>query len=180
MTGAFTKRGETLIHDGFRIRVTVARYETPDGSMVERDMVHHPGAVAVVPLHDDGTVTLVRQFRTALDAYLVELPAGVRDVAGEAEMLTANRELTEEVGLHADHLEHLATFHNSPGFCDEAVWIFLGSGLTEVPHHRQGPEEEAMTVLRVPLADAVAMIHDGRITDGKTVIGLLLTAARRA
>jgi ADP-ribose pyrophosphatase len=84
MTGAFTKRGETLIHDGFRIRVTVARYETPDGSMVERDMVHHPGAVAVVPLHDDGTVTLVRQFRTALDAYLVELPAGVRDVAGEA------------------------------------------------------------------------------------------------
>ncbi len=179
MTGTFTKRGETLIHNGFRIRVAVARYETPNGSMVERDIVHHPGAVAVVPLHEDGTVTLVRQFRTALDAHLMELPAGVRDVAGEAEMITANRELTEEVGLHAGHLEHLATFHNSPGFCDEAVSVFLGTELREVPHHRQGPEEEAMTVLRVPLADAVAMIHDGRITDGKTVIGLLLTAAGR-
>lgn len=177
MTGTFTKRGETLIHNGFRIRVAVARYETPNGSMVERDIVHHPGAVAVVPLHEDGTVTLVRQFRTALDAHLVELPAGVRDVAEEAEMITANRELTEEVGLHAGHLEHLTTFHNSPGFCDEAVSVFLGTELREVPHHPQGPEEEAMTVLRVPLADAVAMIHDGRITDGKTVIGLLLTAA---
>lgn len=174
----FTRLGETLVHQGFRIRVAVARYETPDGSVVERDVVHHPGAVAVVPLHDDGTVTLVSQFRTALDADLLELPAGVRDVAGEPEATTANRELSEEVGLHAAHLEHLITFHNSPGFCDEAVGVFLGTGLSEVPHHREGPEEEAMVVHRVPLDDALAMIYDGRITDAKTVIGITLTAGR--
>ena len=174
----FTRLGETLVHEGFRISVGVARYATPDGSEVERDVVHHPGAVAVVPLHDDGTVTLVSQFRTALDADLLELPAGVRDVIGEPEATTANRELAEEVGLHATHLEHLITFHNSPGFCDEAVWVFLGRGLTEVPHHRQGPEEEAMVVHRVRLDDALAMIADGRITDAKTVIGLTLTAGR--
>ena len=174
----FTRLGETLVHQGFRIRVAVARYETPDGSVVERDVVHHPGAVAVVPLHDDGTVTLVSQFRTALDADLLELPAGVRDVAGEPEATTANRELSEEVGLHAAHLEHLITFHNSPGFCDESVGVFLGTGLSEVPHHREGPEEKAMVVHRVPLDDALAMIDDGRITDAKTVIGITLTAGR--
>ena len=174
----FARLGETVIHQGFRIQVAVAKYRTPDGSIVERDVVHHPGAVAVVPLHDDGTVTLVSQFRTALDADLLELPAGVRDVAGEVEAVTANRELTEEVGLHAQHLDHLITFHNSPGFCDEAVWVFLGTGLTEVPHRREGPEEEAMVVHRLPLDDALAMIEDGRITDAKTVIGLTLTASR--
>jgi ADP-ribose pyrophosphatase len=174
----FTRLGETLVHEGFRIQVAVARYETPDGSIVERDIVRHPGAVAVVPLHEDGTVTLVSQFRTALDADLLELPAGVRDVAGEPEATTANRELREEVGLHAAHLEHLVTFHNSPGFCDEAVWVFLGTGLTEVPHQREGPEEQAMVVQRMPLAAALGMIDDGRITDAKTVIGLTLTAGR--
>jgi 8-oxo-dGDP phosphatase len=178
VTGGFRKLGETVVHQGFRIEVAVARYETPAGDVVERDVVHHPGAVAVVPLHDDGTVTLVSQFRTALDHDLIELPAGVRDVIGEPEATTANRELTEEVGLHADTLEHLVTFHNSPGFCDEAVWVFLGTGLTEVPHRREGPEEEAMVVLRVPLAEALAMIGDGRITDAKTVIGLTMTADR--
>lgn len=174
----FARLGETVLHQGFRIQVAVAKYRTPDGSVVERDVVHHPGAVAVVPLHEDGTVTLVSQFRTALDADLLELPAGVRDVAGESEAATANRELTEEVGLHAERLDHLITFHNSPGFCDEAVWVFLGTGLTHVPHHREGPEEEAMVVQRMPLDDALAMIADGRITDAKTVIGLMLTADR--
>lgn len=176
--GGFRRLGETVVHQGFRIEVAVARYETPDGAVVERDVVHHPGAVAVVPLHDDGTVTLVSQFRTALDHDLLELPAGVRDVVGEPEASTANRELAEEVGLHAAELEHLITFHSSPGFCDEALWVFLGTGLTDVPHRREGPEEEAMVVHRVPLADALAMIADGRVTDAKTVIGLTLVADR--
>jgi 8-oxo-dGTP pyrophosphatase MutT (NUDIX family) len=176
--GGFRKLEETIVHRGFRIEVAVARFETPDGSVVERDLVHHPGAVAVVPLHEDGTVTLVSQFRTALDHELLELPAGVRDVVGELEATTANRELAEEVGLHAAELEHLITFHSSPGFCDEAIWVFLGTGLTDVPHRREGPEEEAMVVHRVPLAAALAMVADGRITDAKTVIGLTLAADR--
>jgi ADP-ribose pyrophosphatase len=176
--GDFTLRGETVVHQGFRIQVAVARYEAPDGTEMLRDVVHHPGAVAVVPLHADGTVTLVSQFRTALDADLLELPAGVRDVEGEPEADTAARELAEEVGLAAGRLEHLVTFHNSPGFCDEAVWVFLGTDLSEVAHARQGPEEEAMVVQRIALGEALAMVGDGRITDAKTIIGLTLVAQR--
>jgi ADP-ribose pyrophosphatase len=170
---------ETIVYEGFRIRVARAVFRAPDGSEMERDVVHHPGAVAVVPLHDDGTVTLVQQFRAALGHELIELPAGIRDVAGEADVVTANRELVEEVGLEADHLEHLVTFHNSPGFCDESLAIFLGTGLRAVAHSRQGPEEQEMLVLRVPLDDALAMVDSGRITDAKTIIGLLETARRR-
>jgi ADP-ribose pyrophosphatase len=176
----FTKVADTEVHRGFRFRVHEVRYRSPTGEEFDRDVVRHPGAVAVVPLHDDGTVTLVRQFRAALDAELLELPAGLRDVEGEHDELTAGRELMEEAGLAATHLEHLVTFCNSPGFCDETVGVFLASGLTEVPDDRQGVEEEAMTIERIALSDALAMVDDGRITDAKTIIGLTLTAARRS
>jgi ADP-ribose pyrophosphatase len=176
---AFEPVRETLVFEGFRFRVSRVELRAPDGSLMERDVVRHPGAVAVVPLHDDGTVTLVEQFRAALGHELIELPAGIRDVEGEADALTANRELAEEVGLRAQDLEHLVTFHNSPGFTDESLAIFLGTGLEPVPSSRQGPEEEAMRVLRLPLGDALAMVDDGRITDAKTIIGLLETARRR-
>lgn len=177
---AFEPVGETIVYEGFRIRVARTTFRAPDGSAMERDVVHHPGAVAVVPLHDDGTVTLVQQFRAALGHDLIELPAGIRDVEGEPDAATANRELAEEVGLHAEHLEPLVTFHNSPGFSDESLAVFLGTGLTDVPHARQGPEEEEMVVLRLPLSDALAMVDEGRITDAKTIIGLLETARRRS
>jgi 8-oxo-dGDP phosphatase len=170
--------GESVVHQGFRITVAVARWQGPDGAELQRDVVHHPGAVAVLPLHDDGTITLVSQFRTALRSDLLELPAGVRDVAGEPEVDTANRELAEEVGLTAGTLEHLVTFHNSPGFCDEAVWVFLGTDLHAVPNARHGPEEEAMVVQRMPMHEALAMVADGRITDAKTIIGLTLAAQK--
>lgn len=165
---------------GRRLDVTVLDVEAPDGSRHEREMVRHPGAVAVVPLHDDGTVTLVHQYRAALDRDVAEVPAGLRDVDGEPTETTAARELAEEAGLRADRLEHLVTFHNSPGFSDEAVVVYLATGLTEVADDRQGVEEQHMVVERVPLDAALAMVDDGRITDAKTVIGLLATARRRA
>src|SRR5262245_32483858 len=118
---AFEPLRETTVYEGHRIRVAQVAYRTPDGGEIDRDVVRHPGAVAVVPLHEDGTVTLVEQFRAALDRDLIELPAGIRDVDGEADAVTANRELAEEVGLHATRLEHLVTFHNSPGFTDESL-----------------------------------------------------------
>jgi 8-oxo-dGTP pyrophosphatase MutT (NUDIX family) len=174
----FTKVGEDVLAEGFRFTVVRARFRAADGSEFERDIVHHPGAVGVLPFHEDGTVTLVRQFRAALDADLVELPAGLRDVAGEADATTAARELVEEAGLAAGHLEHLTTFHNSPGYCDEDVAIYLATDLREVADDRQGVEEQAMTIERIPLAEALAWIDDGRITDAKTVIGLSLLARR--
>ena len=153
--------------------------QAPDGSHHERSVVRHPGAVSVVAVEPSGTRTLlVRQYRASIDRELLEVPAGKRDVDGEPPAVTAARELDEEVGHRPGRLVKLAEFHNSPGFCDEAVWVFLGMGLTEVPPHRQGPEEEAMVVHRVPLTEALAMIADGRITDAKTVIGLTLAAGR--
>jgi 8-oxo-dGDP phosphatase len=150
--------------------------ESPEGERLRRDVLHHPGAVAVLPLHDDGTVTLVRQYRAAIDEVIWEIPAGLRDVDGEPPVDTASRELAEEAGLAAAELRYLTTFHNSPGHCDETVQIFLATGLTTVPDDRQGAEEQHMDVARLPLAEALAMVGDGRITDAKTVIGLLLLA----
>lgn len=160
------------------LRVAEVTAEAPDGERLEREVLHHPGAVAALPLHDDGTVTLVRQYRVAVDGDVWEIPAGLRDVEGEPTAETARRELVEEAGLKADHVEHLVTFHNSPGCSDETVEVFLATGLTEVPDDRQGTEERYMLVDRMPLAAALAMVDDGRITDSKTVIGLLLAARR--
>jgi ADP-ribose pyrophosphatase len=175
---AFRVVGERPVALGLRISMAVADIEGPDGERHERDIVHHPGAVGVVPLHDDGTVTLVCQYRAALDAMVWEVPAGLRDVDGEPTSLTAARELAEEAGLAATTYERLLTFHNSPGFSDEALEVYLATGLSEVDDDRQGPEEQHMVVRRVPLAEALAMVDDGRITDAKTIIGLLVTARR--
>lgn len=177
---AFEALEEVERHRGFRFTVTRARFRGPDGTEFERDIVRHPGAVAVVPLHDDGTVTLVRQYRAALDADLWELPAGIRDVVGEDDPATAARELREEVGLVAEDIEHLVTFHNSPGFCDESVAVFLATGLTAVERAPEGAEEEAMTIERLALDEALAMVAAGHITDAKTIIGLHAVASRGA
>jgi 8-oxo-dGDP phosphatase len=174
----FRIAGERRAWTGRRIEVAVVEVAGPGDGRHEREIVHHPGAVAMAPLHDDGTITLVRQYRAALDAEVWEIPAGLRDVEGEPPEETAQRELAEEVGLRADRLEHLVTFHNSPGFSDEAVVIYAATGLSEVPDDRQGAEEQHMLVARMPLAEAVAMVDDGRITDAKTVIALLTLAHR--
>ena len=170
---------ENVAWQGRRLAVAIAVVEGPTGDRHEREIVHHPGAVGVAPVHDDGTITLVRQYRAALDVEMWEIPAGLRDVEDEPTELTAGRELAEEVGLRADRLDHLLTFHNSPGFSDEAVVVYVASGLHEVPDNRQGAEEEHMVVARVPIDDALAMVDDGRITDAKSVIALLALDRRR-
>jgi 8-oxo-dGTP pyrophosphatase MutT (NUDIX family) len=174
----FHVAGERVVWEGRRVTVAIAEVEGPTGARHEREVVHHPGAVGIAPVHDDGTLTLVRQYRAALDADVWEIPAGLRDIQGEPSELTASRELAEEVGLQADRLEHLLTFHNSPGFSDESVVIYLASGLHEVPDDRQGAEEEHMVVARIPLDDALAMVDDGRITDAKSVVALLALQRR--
>lgn len=168
--------GERPVWEGRRIRAAVREIAGPGDQRLERELVHHPGAVGVVPLHADNSVTLVRQYRPALDAEVWEIPAGLRDVEGEPTEVTAGRELIEEAGLRAGRLRRLITFHNSPGFSDEAVTIYLATELSAAAHDRQGVEEQHMKVARFPLPEALAMVRDGRITDAKTVIGLLVTA----
>jgi ADP-ribose pyrophosphatase len=170
--------GERPAWHGRRISVAIVEVEGPDGERFEREIVHHPGAVAMVPLHNDGTVILIRQFRAAVGEAMWEIPAGMRDVAGEPTEETAQRELAEEVGLRAGRLESMARFHNSVGFSDESVVIYLATELSDVPDDRQEAEEQHMEVERVPLDTALAMVDDGRISDVKTVVALL-TLARR-
>jgi 8-oxo-dGTP pyrophosphatase MutT (NUDIX family) len=178
VTAAFTKLGEVELVRSKVFRVVRSTFADQHGTEFERTIVQHPGAVAVVPLHDDRTVSLVRQYRPALEDDLLELPAGTRDVPGEDEALTAARELAEEAGLSAGRMEHLTTFHNAPGMSDETIAVFLARDLRTVPHDRQSVEEHAMTVERHPLGDLLAMVGDGRLTDAKTIIGLTLAAQR--
>ena len=112
-----------------------------------------------------------------MEGVLYEIPAGKRDVAGEPPEVTARRELIEEVGLQAERLRPLIQLLHSPGFCDEVNHLFLATGLTEVARAVDGPEEEHMTIERVPLSDAIAMVRSGVIADAKTVVGLLLAEA---
>jgi 8-oxo-dGTP pyrophosphatase MutT (NUDIX family) len=177
---AFRPVGERLVHDGHVITLVVGTFAGPDGDTFEREIVRHPGAVSVVPLHDDGTVTLVRQYRAALDEDLLEIPAGKRDVAEEPPEVTARRELEEEVGLRAGRLDLLAEFHNSPGFSDERSFVFLARDLTTCEVDLQGVEEQHMTVEQVPLADLPALLAQRRLLDAKSIIGMSLARERLA
>jgi ADP-ribose pyrophosphatase len=175
---SFTKLGESLLHQGHIISLAVGTFRGPDGGEFTREIVHHPGAVSVVAVDDDGRVPLVRQYRAPLDDWLLELPAGKLDVDGEELVLCAQRELVEEAGLTAATWSLLTSFHHSPGFCDEQGHVFLAQGLTAVPDDRQGVEEQAMTVEWWPLSEATTMVTEGTVHDAKTVIGLLLAKER--
>jgi ADP-ribose pyrophosphatase len=174
----FRKLAEREVFRGSLVQLTTAEFAGPDGVRFERDVVHHPGAVVVVPLTEERNVIMVRQFRAAVETELLEVPAGKRDVAGERTEVTARRELAEEVGQSAGRIELLACFYNSPGFSDELSWLYLARDLSPVDLDRQGHEEQLMTVEEVPLDGVVGLISAGRIIDAKSIIGLLLTLER--
>ena len=169
----FRHLGDEVLHRGHVISLVRTQHESPDGRPFEREVVRHPGAVSIVPVHEDGEVVLVRQYRATVDEMVLEIPAGKRDVTDEPLETTARRELAEEVGLHAERLDLLVRFHNSIGFCDEESFVFLGTGLTDTDRAPQGIEESYLEIVRMPLSRAREMIAAGEITDAKTVAGLL-------
>lgn len=172
---AFRKLAEREVYRGSLISVASGRFAAPGGEEFERDIVHHPGAVSVVPIVDDGTaVVLVRQYRAAIDRDLLEIPAGKRDVSGEPPDVTARRELEEEIGMRAGRLEPLAEFYNSPGFCDEHSFVFMALDLEPCGNSLQGIEEQHMTVEQIALDDVPGLIASGRLVDAKSIIGLCL------
>jgi ADP-ribose pyrophosphatase len=132
-------------------------------------VMRHPGGVAVLPLHGDGTVTLVRQLRPAVELQLLELPAG-RLSPGEEPALCGRRELVEETGLVAEMFTPLGFIHPSPGVLDEVIHLFLATGLTQDETDQE--EYEDIESVRLPFAEAVQMARDGRISDGKTIAAL--------
>ncbi len=178
----FRRVSEALAHQGYVWHVATAEFEAPDGERFQRDIVRSPGAVGVVPLVFDAegnaSVVLVSQYRPPYEAEVIEIPAGMRDIAGEDTAEVARRELAEEAGLAPGSLELLIEQFPSPGMTDSVMTIYLATGCTPVPTDRQGPEEAFMEMLHVPLRDALAMIDSGEIQDSKTVSGLLLAERR--
>jgi 8-oxo-dGDP phosphatase len=171
------------VFDGPVISLHRERVAMPGGGDSVRDVVRHPGAVAVVALDDADRVVLLWQYRHPFREHLWELPAGLRDADGESPDATARRELAEEALLAAGRWSLLATTYSSPGFSDEVVLIYLAEDLTEaerpdgfVVEH----EELDMTVERVPLHEAVQWVFDGRIRNGSAVIGVLAAAQARS
>jgi 8-oxo-dGTP pyrophosphatase MutT (NUDIX family) len=177
----FERIAEREVHRGYIWKVVVAEYRSPEGEHFHRDIVRSPGAVSVVPVLEraDGYhVVLVRQWRPSIEQVMIEVPAGMRDVAGEPPEETARRELIEEAGYVAGNLELLTMYHPSAGMTDGTHHVYLATELTPTPRDLQGPEEAHMTVDSMPLDDALAMISSGEITASNTVIGLLLADRR--
>lgn len=162
------------VFDGRVFKVTVDTVSEGDLTY-QREVVHHPGSAVIVPVHDDGTVELVRQYRHPAVRYLLEVPAGSLN-DGERPEAGAARELEEELGLIAERLEKLTEFFVSPGFLEEKMWVYLATGLSE--GKPQPDEDEVLDVVRLPIGDALEMITSGEIQDAKTIIGLILAAPR--
>lgn len=166
----------TEIYRGRVIRLDVDTVTLPNGTTADLEIIRHPGAVAVVPLKDDGTVLLVRQYRHAAAGYIYEVPAGKLD-PGEKACECAGRELEEEIGRRASRLTPLLSFYTTPGFTDEVIHLFLATGLT--PGTQKLDRDEVLKVVEMPLDEAMQRITDGTIRDAKTIIGLQTAYLRR-
>jgi len=159
-----------VLFSGKIITVRLDRAQLPNGRIASREVVEHPGGVAILPLFDDGTVPLVRQFRYAMQQELWELPAGKLE-AGEDPFEAAKRELTEECGVYADEYIPLGQIYPTVGYDTEIIYIWAARGLHPAAMHLDA--DEFLTPERIPLAKACEMILSGEIKDAKTVAGIL-------
>jgi ADP-ribose pyrophosphatase len=148
----------------------------PDGQTASIAYLKHPGSVAILPILDDGRVCLIHSRRLTVNATLIEVPAGTRE-PDEPLQETARRELAEETGYRAAHLEELTAYYPSPGVMDERMWIYVATGLTEGQHAREANEEIENFI--VTWDEALAMIERGEIQDGKTTLAILLWERRK-
>jgi ADP-ribose pyrophosphatase len=164
------------VFDGALLKVHRDRVRLPDGSTGGREYIRHPGAVAVVPLFDDGRVLLERQFRYPHGREFIEIPAGKLE-PGEPHLDTAKRELLEETGYVAAEWTRLGVIHTAIAYTDEAIELFVARKLTL--RQRSLDQGEFLETLTVPFDEAVAMVRDGRITDAKSVAALLWVATFR-
>ncbi|HSB70000.1 MAG TPA: NUDIX hydrolase [Candidatus Methylomirabilis sp.] len=165
------------IYKGRVVDLNVETVTLPNGATVELEIIHHPGAVAIVPMTPTGSVLLIRQYRHAAGGYIYEIPAGKLD-PGEAPQACAARELEEEIGRRASSITHLLSFFTTPGFTDEVIHLFLATGLA--PGTQRLDQDEVLEIAEMPLAEAMDLIQDGTIRDAKTIVGLQAVYLRRA
>ena len=178
--------GSEILHHGRLgdFRIDTVRFS--DGRTSTREILGHPGAVAIVAIDPDDNVLFVRQWRTAAGRAMLEIPAGTLDIvdaAGTIEdpQLAAPRELEEETGYRAGTWRKLAAFWTAPGFASELMHLYLATDLRPARGDRLGPDEdERLELSRLPMADALAAIDGGEICDAKSIVGLFWTARLRA
>ncbi len=159
----------------FRLKMTRESVDLPNGRRVELDIVHHPGAAAVVPFASDSEVLLIRQYRHAAGGEILEVPAGKLD-AGEPPAQCAARELEEEAGVRAGRIEALGWIWTTPGFPDEKIHLFAAFDLA--PAAQRLEDDEVIEVVRVPLEDALERVWRGDLADAKSALALLHAAHR--
>lgn len=165
------------IYTGKVVTLNIDRVQLPNGETVDLETIRHPGAAAVVPLKDDGTVVLIRQFRHAAGGFIYEIPAGKLH-PGEDPVHCASRELEEEVGYRASSFDLLTSIFTAPGFADEVIHVYKATGLTQ--GRQQLDRDEVLDVIEMPLLEAIAKIEDGTIRDAKTIVGLQTVYIKQA
>jgi ADP-ribose pyrophosphatase len=169
---------------GRLVTVRTDKVRMPGNNLAEREVVLHPGAVAVLALDDDGRVLMIRQYRHPVGRLLWEIPAGLRDVAGEPLLATAQRELLEEAGYRARDWRVLADYYSSPGFTTERLRVFLARGLELVPPAERDfvpqDEETELVLAWLPLDEAVGKVLAGDLHNGAAAIGILAGYAARS
>jgi len=170
----FVHVGETVRYQGRMIKMSSMTWRGPDGVEFERDFVDHPGAVAVVPILDDGSIVLVSQFRTPLGRETLEIPAGVMDKAGESAVDAAARELAEETGYVSDELTRLGIVHTAPGWANEQIELFVARGLRAERRKADGIEEQFMKTVVLSDRQYDELVVSGGVTDAKTLLGVLM------
>ena len=180
MSGPIDVLESRTVFRGSLLEVVVDRVRLPDGREATWEIVHHPGAAAVVPVAADGSVLLVRQSRHTVTTRLLELPAGKLDHDGEDPADCARRELVEETGYRCGSLVGLGSVLASPGFSDERIHLFLATDLTLVGRPEVTDEGDDIEIEWVPMADAERAVREGRIEDAKTALGILLAAGHPA
>ena len=162
------------IYSGKVVNLAVEDVLLPNGETTSLELMRHPGAAGAVPLHPDGSVSILRQYRHAVGGWLWEIPAGKLDVPGEDPLACAQRELAEEAGLAAGRWHKLGSIYTTPGFCNEIIHLYLARDLSAVSRHHE--RDEVIEVHRMSLEDAIARIPTEEIRDTKTIAALQATA----
>ena len=163
----------TTIFEGKIMTVLLDKAELPNGNTAAREVCVHPGGVGVLPLEEDGTVTLVRQYRYPFHELLLEIPAGKLDHGAEDQELAARRELSEETGLVAGEMIYLGKMYASPGFCTEVLHMYLARNLKQADCHPD--EDEFLDIVKMPFEELLEQVMAGEIADAKTVATTLKT-----
>ncbi len=158
------------IYQGKVINLRVDTVELPDKKYSKREIIEHPGAVAIIPLTSENKVIIVKQYRKSVEDILLEIPAGKLEI-GEKPLECANRELLEETGYRCDKLEHLFDFYTSPGFSNEIISLYVARDL--IKDVAQPDEDEYIEIQEYEIEDLIKMIQFGEIVDAKTIVSIL-------